>query len=58
MKINFASPTKEPTLECLSQIMKEVAEEAKLQEEFAKRSILEAIDREFAIVQKKIALRK
>jgi hypothetical protein len=35
-----------------------VAEEAKLQEEFAKRSILEAIDREFAIVQKKIALRK
>ena len=58
MKINFASPTKEPTLECLRQIMKEVAEEAKLQEEFAKRSILEAIDREFAIVQKKIALRK
>ncbi len=58
MKINFANPTKEPTLKCLSQIMKEVAEDAKMQEEHAKRSVLEAINREFALVQKKIALRK
>ena len=58
MKINFADPKKEPTLKCLSQIMKEVAEDAKMQDKHAKRSILEAINREFALVQKKIALKK
>lgn len=58
MKINFANPSKEPTLRCLSQIMKEVAEEAKIQEEYAKRAILDAIDREYALVQKKRCLKK
>ncbi len=58
MKVNFASSTKEPSLRCLNQIMKEVAEEAKQQEEFARRSILEAIEREYALVKKKFGLKK
>ncbi len=58
MKINFANSSKEPTLKCLNQIMKEVAEEAKEQKEFATRTILEAIEREFALVKSKVAFKR
>jgi hypothetical protein len=38
--------------------MKEVAEEAKEQKEFATRTILEAIEREFALVKSKVAFKR
>ena len=57
MNTSFSNSLKEPSLKCLSVIMKEVAEEAKLREILLKENLTKSISDEINRLGKKYVLK-